>query len=161
MAARGPRHEETAALAAVFFRPAADCRFFGILGACGAAPRANDTVKRMIKLIVGLGNPGAEYEATRHNAGFWLVDQLARMGGATLRVEGRFHGLAARARLWDQEVWLLKPSTFMNRSGWRWCRWRASTRSCPTRSWSCMTRWTCRPARPSSSAAVARAATTG
>ncbi|MDR3383590.1 aminoacyl-tRNA hydrolase [Cupriavidus basilensis] len=71
----------------------------------------------MIKLIVGLGNPGAEYEATRHNAGFWLVDQLARMGGVTLRVEGRFHGLAARARLWDQEIWLLKPSTFMNRSG--------------------------------------------
>jgi len=71
----------------------------------------------MIKLIVGLGNPGAEYEATRHNAGFWLVDQLARMGGATLRVEGRFHGLAARARLWDQDIWLLKPSTFMNRSG--------------------------------------------
>jgi len=71
----------------------------------------------MIKLIVGLGNPGAEYEATRHNAGFWLVDQLARQGGATLRVEGRFHGLAARARLWDQDIWLLKPSTFMNRSG--------------------------------------------
>ena len=71
----------------------------------------------MIKLIVGLGNPGAEYEATRHNAGFWLVDQLARMGGATMRVEGRFHGLAARARLWDQDIWLLKPSTFMNRSG--------------------------------------------
>ncbi|MDF3883790.1 aminoacyl-tRNA hydrolase [Cupriavidus basilensis] len=71
----------------------------------------------MIKLIVGLGNPGAEYEATRHNAGFWLVDQLARMGGVTLRVEGRFHGLAARARLWDQDIWLLKPSTFMNRSG--------------------------------------------
>ncbi len=71
----------------------------------------------MIKLIVGLGNPGAEYEATRHNAGFWLVDQLARMGGVTLRVEGRFHGLAGRARLWDQDVWLLKPSTFMNRSG--------------------------------------------
>ncbi|CAG9163427.1 MULTISPECIES: aminoacyl-tRNA hydrolase [Cupriavidus] len=71
----------------------------------------------MIKLIVGLGNPGAEYEATRHNAGFWLVDQLARMGGTTLRVEGRFHGLAGRARLWDQDIWLLKPSTFMNRSG--------------------------------------------
>ncbi len=77
----------------------------------------NQVVQRMIKLIVGLGNPGAEYEATRHNAGFWLVDQLARMGGVTLRVEGRFHGLAARARLWDQEIWLLKPSTFMNRSG--------------------------------------------
>lgn len=71
----------------------------------------------MIKLIVGLGNPGAEYEATRHNAGFWLVDQLARMGSTTLRVEGRFHGLAGRARLWDQDIWLLKPSTFMNRSG--------------------------------------------
>ncbi|PLQ02628.1 aminoacyl-tRNA hydrolase [Cupriavidus pauculus] len=71
----------------------------------------------MIKLIVGLGNPGAEYEATRHNAGFWLVDQLARVGGTTLRVEGRFHGLAGRARLWDQDIWLLKPSTFMNRSG--------------------------------------------
>ncbi|MBY4946118.1 aminoacyl-tRNA hydrolase [Cupriavidus respiraculi] len=71
----------------------------------------------MIKLIVGLGNPGAEYEATRHNAGFWLVDELARLGGATPRVEGRFHGLAARARLWDQDIWLLKPSTFMNRSG--------------------------------------------
>ncbi|MBO4119386.1 aminoacyl-tRNA hydrolase [Cupriavidus gilardii] len=71
----------------------------------------------MIKLIVGLGNPGAEYEATRHNAGFWLIDQLARMAGAAPRVEGRFHGLAARARLWDQDIWLLKPSTFMNRSG--------------------------------------------
>jgi len=71
----------------------------------------------MIKLIVGLGNPGAEYEATRHNAGFWLVDQLARTGGTTLRVESRFHGLAGRARLWDQDIWLLKPSTFMNRSG--------------------------------------------
>lgn len=76
-----------------------------------------EPVCTMIKLIVGLGNPGAEYEATRHNAGFWLIDQLARIGGATPRVEGRFHGLAARARLWDQDIWLLKPSTFMNRSG--------------------------------------------
>ncbi len=76
-----------------------------------------EPVCTMIKLIVGLGNPGAEYEATRHNAGFWLIDQLARMAGATPRVEGRFHGLAARARLWDQDIWLLKPSTFMNRSG--------------------------------------------
>ena len=61
----------------------------------------------MIKLIVGLGNPGAEYEATRHNAGFWLVDQLARMGGATPRVEGRFHGLAARARLENWLYWIV------------------------------------------------------
>jgi len=78
---------------------------------------ATESVCTMIKLIVGLGNPGAEYEATRHNAGFWLIDQLARMAGATPRVEGRFHGLAARARLWDHDIWLLKPSTFMNRSG--------------------------------------------
>lgn len=71
----------------------------------------------MIKLIVGLGNPGQEYEATRHNAGFWLVDQLAREAGTTLRLESRFHGMAARARLWNEEVWLLEPMTFMNRSG--------------------------------------------
>ena len=71
----------------------------------------------MIKLIVGLGNPGAEYAATRHNAGFWLVDQLARMGNVTLRNETRFHGYAARANLWGNEVWLLQPQTFMNRSG--------------------------------------------
>ena len=94
-----------------------------MLGACQPAwlpperiPNGS-TGNSMIKLIVGLGNPGAEYEATRHNAGFWLVDQLARQAGTTLRVESRFHGLAARARLWDQEIWLLKPSTFMNRSG--------------------------------------------
>ncbi|WP_158905159.1 aminoacyl-tRNA hydrolase [Burkholderia sp. L27(2015)] len=71
----------------------------------------------MIKLIVGLGNPGAEYAATRHNAGFWLVDALARDAGATLRHESRFNGVLARARLYGEEVWLLQPQTFMNRSG--------------------------------------------
>jgi PTH1 family peptidyl-tRNA hydrolase len=71
----------------------------------------------MIKLIVGLGNPGAEYAATRHNAGFWLVDALARDAGANLRHESRFNGLVARARLHGEEVWLLQPQTFMNRSG--------------------------------------------
>lgn len=71
----------------------------------------------MIKLIVGLGNPGPEYAITRHNAGFWLVDALAREGGASLRHEARFHGLAARARLHGEEVWLLQPQTYMNRSG--------------------------------------------
>jgi PTH1 family peptidyl-tRNA hydrolase len=67
-----------------------------------------------IRLIVGLGNPGAEYEQTRHNAGFWLVDQLAR---GDLRKEARFNALAARARIGGGEVWLLEPQTYMNRSG--------------------------------------------
>ena len=67
-----------------------------------------------IRLIVGLGNPGAEYEQTRHNAGFWLVDQLAR---GDLRKESRFNALAAKARIANNEVWLLEPQTFMNRSG--------------------------------------------
>ena len=70
-----------------------------------------------IKLIVGLGNPGAEYAATRHNAGFWWIDELAREGGASLRHESKFHGLVGKARLHGQEVWLLEPQTFMNRSG--------------------------------------------
>ncbi len=67
-----------------------------------------------IRLIVGLGNPGAEYESTRHNAGFWLVDQFAR---GDLRKESRFNALAAKTRLGGNEVWLLEPQTFMNRSG--------------------------------------------
>lgn len=67
-----------------------------------------------IRLIVGLGNPGAEYEQTRHNAGFWLVDQLAR---GELKRETRFQALAAKTRIAGNEVWLLEPQTFMNRSG--------------------------------------------
>ncbi len=67
-----------------------------------------------IRLIVGLGNPGAEYELTRHNAGFWLVDQLAR---GDLRKEARFQALAAKIRIAGNEVWLLEPQTYMNRSG--------------------------------------------
>ncbi len=71
----------------------------------------------MIKLIVRLGNPGAEYTATRHNAGFWFVDALAQQCGASLSNQKNFHGFAARARIAGQEVWLLEPQTFMNRSG--------------------------------------------
>ncbi len=67
-----------------------------------------------IRLIVGLGNPGSDYELTRHNAGFWLVDQLAR---GDLRKETRFNALAAKTRIGGNEVWLLEPQTFMNRSG--------------------------------------------
>jgi len=71
-----------------------------------------------IRLIVGLGNPGAEYEQTRHNAGFWLVDNLARdMPGTFLQRESRFNALAAKGSIGGQEVWLLEPQTYMNRSG--------------------------------------------
>lgn len=70
-----------------------------------------------IRLIVGLGNPGREYEATRHNAGFWWVDELARLSNANFKVDSKFHGLIAKAHLYGQEVHLLKPQTFMNVSG--------------------------------------------
>lgn len=70
-----------------------------------------------IRLIVGLGNPGQKYESTRHNAGFWWLDEFARSHGAGFKAEGKFHGLMARERLHGQEVFLLKPSTFMNESG--------------------------------------------
>ncbi|MEO6351662.1 MAG: aminoacyl-tRNA hydrolase [Oxalobacteraceae bacterium] len=71
-----------------------------------------------IRLIVGLGNPGPEYEQTRHNAGFWLVDNLA-IGVARCRLqrESRFNALAAKTSIGGHEVWLLEPQTFMNRSG--------------------------------------------
>jgi peptidyl-tRNA hydrolase, PTH1 family len=71
----------------------------------------------MIKLFVGLGNPGSEYEATRHNAGFWFVDELARMWKANLVMEKAYHGLVARTSQAGQTAWLLQPQTFMNLSG--------------------------------------------
>ena len=70
-------------------------------------------INSAIKLVVGLGNPGREYERTRHNAGFWWVDALARDLGATFKKESKFHSEVAKAG----SVWLLKPMTFMNRSG--------------------------------------------
>ncbi len=70
-----------------------------------------------IRLIVGLGNPGREYEATRHNAGFWWVDEFARALQLTFKAEGKFHGLAARGSVHGRELFLLKPQTFMNVSG--------------------------------------------
>ena len=71
----------------------------------------------MIRLFVGLGNPGPEYEATRHNAGFWWVDALAAKLGARLVAERSWHGHVARANVAGSTVWLLQPMTFMNRSG--------------------------------------------
>jgi peptidyl-tRNA hydrolase, PTH1 family len=70
-----------------------------------------------LKLVVGLGNPGAEYARTRHNAGFWLADELARRHGGTFRSEGKHQAQLARVRIGADEVWLVKPMTFMNRSG--------------------------------------------
>ena len=69
-----------------------------------------------MKLVVGLGNPGAKYEKTRHNAGFWWVDQLAGVTRASFKRESRFQGSSAKAAGGD-ELWLLKPETFMNLSG--------------------------------------------
>jgi PTH1 family peptidyl-tRNA hydrolase len=71
----------------------------------------------MIKLFVGLGNPGPEYEATRHNAGFWWVDALARELKTSLNMDKGYHGLLARTSVHGQTVWLLQPQTFMNLSG--------------------------------------------
>jgi len=71
----------------------------------------------MIKLFVGLGNPGPEYEATRHNAGFWWLDELARELKVNLVAERGYQALLARANVHGQTVWLLEPQTFMNLSG--------------------------------------------
>ena len=71
----------------------------------------------MIKLFVGLGNPGPEYEDTRHNAGFWWIDALARELKVNLVPERSYWGLMARTSIHGQNVWLLEPQTFMNLSG--------------------------------------------
>ena len=71
----------------------------------------------MIKLIAGLGNPGPEYEQTRHNAGFWFVDEAARILKTSLQMERGHFGLVARANVGGQSVWLVEPQTFMNLSG--------------------------------------------
>ncbi|MBH1980994.1 MAG: aminoacyl-tRNA hydrolase [Burkholderiales bacterium] len=71
-----------------------------------------------IRLIVGLGNPGPEYEQTRHNAGFWLVDNLANsLPGTRLQRDSRYNAMLAKTSIAGKEVWLLEPLTFMNRSG--------------------------------------------
>jgi PTH1 family peptidyl-tRNA hydrolase len=71
----------------------------------------------MIKLFAGLGNPGPEYEATRHNAGFWWIEALARELKLPLVADRSYHGRVARTSLHGRTVWLLAPQTFMNLSG--------------------------------------------
>ena len=71
----------------------------------------------MLFAIVGLGNPGPKYAETRHNAGFWFLDRLARQSGAVFRLQSKFHAETAKTLLLGQECILVKPSTFVNNSG--------------------------------------------
>ena len=70
-----------------------------------------------LRLIVGLGNPGAEHARTRHNAGFWFLDAFAESLGARFGVDGKLHAETAKAEFGGNQLWLLRPTTFMNRSG--------------------------------------------
>lgn len=70
-----------------------------------------------LRLIVGLGNPGAEYARTRHNAGFWFIDALAERLGVRFTLDSKLFGESARAEIGGEPVRLLKPATFMNLSG--------------------------------------------
>ena len=70
-----------------------------------------------IGLVVGLGNPGPDYEPTRHNAGFWFVDAVAAGAGGHFKREAKFQGEVCKVRVDGRELWLLKPTTYMNHSG--------------------------------------------
>ena len=72
-----------------------------------------------VRLLVGLGNPGSEYSQTRHNAGFWLIDELIRRlpNSQALSEDSKFHGRSGQLIIGDHSIRLLQPSTFMNRSG--------------------------------------------
>jgi PTH1 family peptidyl-tRNA hydrolase len=78
---------------------------------------ASPDISHMIKLFVGLGNPGPDYESTRHNAGFWWLDEVARELKAPLVMDKSYYGLVARTSVNGQTVWLLEPQTFMNLCG--------------------------------------------
>jgi peptidyl-tRNA hydrolase, PTH1 family len=70
-----------------------------------------------LRLLVGLGNPGSEYLRTRHNAGFWFIDALAQRERARFGVDSKLHAETAKIVLDGRPLWLLKPTTFMNKSG--------------------------------------------
>ncbi len=80
-------------------------------------PAQETTVTATLDLIVGLGNPGPDYEQTRHNAGYWFVDELARRNDGRFAPERKFHGDVARLSIGRHDIRVLKPTTFMNRSG--------------------------------------------
>jgi PTH1 family peptidyl-tRNA hydrolase len=70
-----------------------------------------------IRLIVGLGNPGGEYEQTRHNAGFWFVDELSYKFKVTMRYEAKHQAIMGKFKYQDSDIFLIKPQTYMNLSG--------------------------------------------
>lgn len=112
-----------------------------------------------IKLIVGLANPGAEYAATRHNAGAWYVDLLAERLRAPLREEPKFYGYTSRINLAGADVRLLVPTTFMNLSGKAVAAMATFYRINPDEILVTTTNWTCRQAWRSSNWAAVMAAT--
>jgi len=71
----------------------------------------------MFKLIVGLGNPGTKHEKDRHNAGFWMLDEIARLYQVSWQDDPKFFGQISKIKFGSEEAYLLKPATFMNRSG--------------------------------------------
>ena len=87
----------------------------GRIALCATGTRTDN--RGMIRLLVGLGNPGPEYAATRHNAGFWWLDAAAVALRVHLAPERNFHGLAARVNWPEGPLWLLEPMTYMNLSG--------------------------------------------
>ena len=74
-------------------------------------------MSKAIRIIAGLGNPEDKYERTLHNAGFWFVDALARKYGGSFRYEKKFDADCSRIKLQGEEVWLVKPQSYMNNSG--------------------------------------------
>ena len=99
-----------------------------------------------IKLIVGLANPGAEYAQTRHNAGAWYVDELARRYNQSLKSESKFYGYTARLNIQGNDVRLLVPTTFMNLSGKAVGALAGFTRLPRMKFWWHMMSWISRPA---------------
>jgi PTH1 family peptidyl-tRNA hydrolase len=74
-------------------------------------------MSKPIRIIAGLGNPGEKYERTLHNAGFWFVDELARKYGGSFRYEKKFDAEYCRINLQGEDIWLVKPQSYMNQSG--------------------------------------------
>lgn len=74
-------------------------------------------MKKPVRIIAGLGNPGEKYERTLHNAGFWFVDALARKFGGHFRYEKKFDAETCRVTMHGEDVWLVKPQSYMNHSG--------------------------------------------